>query len=794
MEIIAFASGKGGTGKTLMASCLGYALVRAKQRVLLVDADPATDGLSLFLLGTHGTRQIGTFDEANTFVGILRRFRETETIEFQPRRINRSESNELGGHGVIYEVLISGRGMYGDESANAGNPAVPDLDQATFRRAISEFFHRLRASSEYDYVVVDTRGGFAFESTDVCALADSFIIVTEPDFTSFYQDRNLYKRISASADQLTSRPLLRSMIVNKATEGEATNGRIDLTKLEHSFRLELEKEFPLKFADTHPVPVDIEALKAYKTQRMPYLTSPASSFAFATLSAFRDIFQLVTNKWSEEQVKEWNVLIETVSGAISERNAKLLKELDDESNRSAEVVELRKRVGEQQEKIERLKKEEERLEEVHKREVERAQALLSSAATQTDRITRRPRLRYAIFGFSGFLVALMMSYLFQPTPIPLKVYIVTDAQTNDGSLSKSDGFGPIRSLRIGNRLVEPQVIVVPDTRSSSSTAAELANRADTLIVVGELNSQSVEASLPIFLNTRPQVPFLSTVATDDNLLAQCGEGCYDGGFAPLLQLSPTNEVQGQSAVRFASESNRRHFLIVSSNDPRNQSYDENMVKAYSDAIEEFHAELVGISKTDAFPSVSDLRMLRPDCILYVGGMGEAEVLLERLSSYLKPRPMVILADSALAPGDTTKRGGISSSYDPDPVYIMSATSAVDYNQHYNAALQDSLLIVAQLVGDVNRRGTDFRFRLRSSMGVSSVNDARRNLVRVMQEDLASRSVFYGAQSEYVFRDSKRVNGAFHVFEWRRDTGDMMDVDHWHPPLKGSSIPAPPATR
>ena len=38
-------------------------------------------------------------------------------------------------------------------------------------------------------------GGFAFESTDVCALADSFIVVTEPDVTSFYQDRNLLRRI-----------------------------------------------------------------------------------------------------------------------------------------------------------------------------------------------------------------------------------------------------------------------------------------------------------------------------------------------------------------------------------------------------------------------------------------------------------------------------------------------------------------------------------------------------------------------------------------------------------------------
>jgi flagellar biosynthesis protein FlhG len=205
MEIIAFSSGKGGTGKTLMVSCFGYSLVRAKQRVLLVDADPATDGLSLFLLGTQGSRQVGSFEESNTFVGLLRVFRETGTINFEARRVNRSEPNELGGHGVSYEVLISGKGMYGDELAKAANPAVPDLDQGTFRQAIAAFFENLRAKSEYDYVLVDTRGGFAFETTDVCALADSFIVVTEPDFTSFYQDRNLVKRVSASAEKLNAR-------------------------------------------------------------------------------------------------------------------------------------------------------------------------------------------------------------------------------------------------------------------------------------------------------------------------------------------------------------------------------------------------------------------------------------------------------------------------------------------------------------------------------------------------------------------------------------------------------------
>jgi MinD-like ATPase involved in chromosome partitioning or flagellar assembly len=56
MEIIAITSGKGGSGKTIVTASLGFALTRVGHRVLMIDADTATDGLSLFLLGPQGVR------------------------------------------------------------------------------------------------------------------------------------------------------------------------------------------------------------------------------------------------------------------------------------------------------------------------------------------------------------------------------------------------------------------------------------------------------------------------------------------------------------------------------------------------------------------------------------------------------------------------------------------------------------------------------------------------------------------------------------------------------------------
>lgn len=381
MELIAFASGKGGTGKTLMASCLGYALVKAGHRVLMIDADPATDGLSLFLLGRDGMRQVGSFNDLNTFSGALREFHKSGQMKCEPRGIHRSGSNEQGDHGVSYQAIISGKWIYGDEPATSSTPVVPDIDQGTFRKAVAALFESIKKADQYDYVIVDTRGGFAFESTDVCALADSFIVITEPDVTSFYQDRNLVKRISDAAKQVNSRPLLRSIIVNKASEGDSKDGSIDLQKLEASFRLELEKEFPVKFLDTHPVPVDMEAFKAYKTQRIPYLAAPASLFAFATLSAYRDILQVVTSRWSEAQVQQWNSLVETVSTAIATRNQKLQAEREQKAEREKQLVSLQTENQTLQQRLAELAKEMDRLEHRYERELERTTVLFSNIPT-----------------------------------------------------------------------------------------------------------------------------------------------------------------------------------------------------------------------------------------------------------------------------------------------------------------------------------------------------------------------------------------------------------------------------
>jgi len=309
-EVIVFCSGKGGTGKTSLISALGFALRTSGHRVLFVDADRATDGLSLFVLGPQGRDQLASFEPTSTFTGLLEEYERTGNMRPQPRTVHRTRD-----HGLSYDVIISDRFLYGD-SPQASPTGAASIDRqfqrAAFQRGVQAFFESIRAGGEYDYVLVDSRGGFSFESTDVAAAGDSFVVVTEATFTNFYQDRNLVDRISEAAEAMGRQAVLRGIIINKSTEpGEA------------SYRNELVREFGIGFEDTYPVSIDLEALRAYKQQQSVFREAPASVFAYDALQAFQRILQVVTSRWSAERVAKWDQLIGTIDEAIARNNAKV---------------------------------------------------------------------------------------------------------------------------------------------------------------------------------------------------------------------------------------------------------------------------------------------------------------------------------------------------------------------------------------------------------------------------------------------------------------------------------------
>jgi len=338
-EIIAVASGKGGTGKTIILASLGYALQYSGHRVLFIDTDTSTDGLSLFVLGPDGKDAIRDLAPANTFAGFLHQAmaQGASATSATPFSVNRGRKDD---HGQIYEALVSGSNIYGDRPDEFGATPAQSVTRDSYREAVTSLFKQLRDSNRWDYVLVDTRGGFSFDTVDTCVLADYFFLVTEPNPSSFYQDKSLIGRIvEAGQAQTTRKPSLRGVFVNKATEittpdsATSTNEyspvpaihKQDLKDVEPVFRNLIVSEFGLRYADTYPIPLDIDAVDAYKSQRVPYLAYPGSVFSYSTLAAFSQLMRTVTVQWPSGVQRKWNAFVDEISAAINAKNENVRK-------------------------------------------------------------------------------------------------------------------------------------------------------------------------------------------------------------------------------------------------------------------------------------------------------------------------------------------------------------------------------------------------------------------------------------------------------------------------------------
>jgi hypothetical protein len=249
-----------------------------------------------------------------------------------------------------------------------------------------------------------------------------------------------------------------------------------------------------------------------------------------------------------------------------------------------------------------------------------------------------------------------------------------------------------------------------------------------------------------------------------------------------------------------------------------------MTKAYTDAIKEAHAELVGVRKMDTLPSEKDIKTWQADCVLYAGGLGEAQALLDHLSSMnLTGTGLVVMlsdsviesrgTDSDLAafgpalgvtpPAQSPPPSGLVVNVSkkerlPGPKFPVNFTyqsDADDYNKHSNAYAQDAFAIAQQLIKDLNDRGGDIRFQIKSLLHLYNVKDYRRNLVSTMKRNAIYRTAYDSGSSgrPYVFEGHKQYGGMFHV--WRLTPSglpgsEMEDIDNWHPPrLKHSEVHA-----
>jgi cellulose biosynthesis protein BcsQ len=281
-QVFAFVSAKGGSGKTLLTATAAYLLRKVGKSVLLIDTDFSTRGLTLFLMGPESRERHMVVKPEHSLSGIL--FDDIHIKDVVPRVIHRKDLN-------FNLILSSSRGW------NTNKPddrVVGDFAEESsgsrYFRCLEDLIDRFRRS--YDYILIDTRGGYDFTSAAPAMLADGYAIVLEADQISVAQVFGLKAGIEDWGRRYDVRPALSGFFINKAT-----------------FTLET-RSFPDTLVNLYggahfgTIPLDYEAVRAYQIRDIPMDIRPDSDYSYHGYVALERLISPSLN-WTETECDQF---------------------------------------------------------------------------------------------------------------------------------------------------------------------------------------------------------------------------------------------------------------------------------------------------------------------------------------------------------------------------------------------------------------------------------------------------------------------------------------------------------
>lgn len=261
-------------------------------RVLTIDADFSTRGLSLYLLGNVlGFRDLNVKKENCLADAVLHQI---PIEEVKPLTI---EHESLG-----YNIVISNsdvlKGGVPEERFLGGLTAThARTDPYEYYKYIRKLCDRFR--QEYDYIIIDTRGGYDFTSAAPAIISDGFVIVIEADRISIEQVDGFIRKIYEFADSLKKFepdvPLasLKGFIVNKAA----------FTVDDKVFPEQLARQYGSKTFGV--IPVDREVVRVYQRKEFPLEKAPDSDFSYFSVQALDNLISPTLNWTSESSIKRF---------------------------------------------------------------------------------------------------------------------------------------------------------------------------------------------------------------------------------------------------------------------------------------------------------------------------------------------------------------------------------------------------------------------------------------------------------------------------------------------------------
>jgi len=186
-RVLAVTGGKGGVGKTNIATNLAICLAGMSERVLLLDADISLANVDV-VMGIRGKYDI---------------------------------SHVINGHKRMEDIIQLGPGGVRVICGASGLDKLADLSEGEQRHLL---YHLSRLQQEVDTIVVDTAAGISRSVINFCLASDHVLVVTTPEATAM---TDAYGLIKVLARKRYEGPI--SIVVNMArdpAEGKRAYQRI----------------------------------------------------------------------------------------------------------------------------------------------------------------------------------------------------------------------------------------------------------------------------------------------------------------------------------------------------------------------------------------------------------------------------------------------------------------------------------------------------------------------------------------------------------------------------------------
>lgn len=245
-QSFAVVSGKGGSGKTMIAVTMAQSLADLGYKTLLIDADFATGGLSYYL----------TFNV------------------FSSPKMGLSDISSTKNHDYKFEDIITGpktSAIKDDKNlellsliTTGDQRTIEPMPVADLYTMISSIFSVVERI--FDYIIVDCRGGIDPQSLAVCQICDEILVIAETDATSIQSTQHLIDVLSKN----NLKKKISGFILNKVMDDPSS-----LAKASISF-------FRSEYLGS--IPFDIDATRAYIQGKLPLSNSLFSRHVKSAMS------------------------------------------------------------------------------------------------------------------------------------------------------------------------------------------------------------------------------------------------------------------------------------------------------------------------------------------------------------------------------------------------------------------------------------------------------------------------------------------------------------------------------